>query len=182
MARRREAAKRKMIPDPVYGSDMVAKFINTIMKSGKKSIAEKIVYGAIEELGKRASKHASHAHEDEKGSSRVKSHKQKEKLEPSLEIFFRAIDNVSPVVEVKAKRVGGSTYQIPVEVRPERRQTLSMRWLIEAAQARVGQSMAKRLAAEMLDAAENRGGAFKKKEETHRMAKANQAFAHIRSS
>lgn len=183
MARRREAAKRKIVPDPVYGSETVAKFINTVMKHGKKSIAEKIVYGAIEELGKKASKHAHHAHDEDKTHGKMaKSHKQKEKIDPTLEIFFRAIDNVSPVVEVKAKRVGGSTYQIPVEVRPERRQTLSMRWLIEAAQARVGQSMAKRLAAEMMDAAENRGGAFKKKEETHRMAKANQAFAHIRSS
>jgi small subunit ribosomal protein S7 len=181
MARRREAAKRKMIPDPVYGSDVVAKFINTIMKSGKKSIAEKIVYGAIEELARKVTKHSGHD-EDKSAARGSKGYKHKEKLEPSLEIFFRAIDNVSPVVEVKAKRVGGSTYQIPVEVRPERRQTLSMRWLIESAQARVGQSMAKRLAAEMMDAAENRGGAVKKKEETHRMAKANQAFAHIRSN
>lgn len=181
MARRRVAAKRKIVPDPVYGSDIVAKFINTIMKSGKKSIAEKIVYGAIEEIGKR-SKSSSHHHEsDDQGGDGKGGRGHKPKLEQSLDIFFKAIENVSPMVEVKAKRVGGSTYQIPVEVRPERRQTLSMRWLIESAQTRVGQSMAKRLAAEMLDASENRGGAFKKKEETHRMAKSNQAFAHIRA-
>lgn len=182
MARRRVAIKRKIIPDPVYGNEVVAKFINSVMKNGKKSIAEKIVYGAIEEMLKKSKSSAHHQKaehaNDEEGASASK----QTKADISLELFLKAIENVSPIVEVRAKRVGGSTYQIPVEVRQERRQALSMRWLIEAAQNRVGQSMAKRLAAEMLDAAESRGAAYKKKEETHRMAKSNQAFAHIRAS
>lgn len=160
MARRRRAEKRKVIPDPVYGSDVVSRFINSIMKSGKKSVAERIVYGALDKIAKQ----------------------QKVQPEQSLEILYKGFENVSPTVEVKAKRVGGSTYQIPVEVRSDRKLALAMRWIIEAARGRGSKAMAEKLAAEILDAAENRGGAFKKKEEMHRMAKANQAFAHIRTS
>jgi small subunit ribosomal protein S7 len=160
MARRRRAEKRKVIPDPVYGSDVVSRFINSIMKSGKKSVAERIVYGALEKIAKQ----------------------QKIQPEQSLEILYKGFENVSPAVEVKAKRVGGSTYQIPVEVRLDRKLALAMRWIIEAARGRGNKSMAEKLAAEILDAAESRGAAFKKKEEMHRMAKANQAFAHIRAS
>ncbi|HEV2614189.1 MAG TPA: 30S ribosomal protein S7 [Gammaproteobacteria bacterium] len=160
MARRRRAEKRKVIPDPVYGSDVVSRFINSIMKSGKKSVAERIVYGALEKIAKQ----------------------QKVQPEQSLEVLYKGFDNVSPTVEVKAKRVGGSTYQIPVEVRSDRKLALAMRWIIEAARGRGSKSMAEKLAAEILDAAESRGAAFKKKEEMHRMAKANQAFAHIRAN
>lgn len=159
MARRRRAEKRKVIPDPVYGSDVVSRFINSIMKSGKKSVAERLVYGALERIAKQ----------------------QKVKPEQCLEILYKSFDNVSPPVEVKAKRVGGSTYQIPVEVRPDRKLALAMRWIIEAARGRGSKSMDEKLAMEILDAAENRGAAFKKKEETLRMAKANQAYAHIRT-
>ena len=157
MARRHVAIRRKILPDPVYHSDLVAKFVNTIMTGGKKSVAESIVYDAFDLI------------------------KEKLKAEP-LEIFQKAIDNVSPMVEVKAKRVGGSTYQIPVEVRPDRRLSLAMRWIIEAAKARSGKSMADRLALEIMDAAENRGGAIKKRDDVHKMAQANKAFAHYKAS
>jgi small subunit ribosomal protein S7 len=156
MARRRVAIKRKILPDPVYHSELVAKFVNTIMERGKKSIAESIVYDAFDII------------------------KEKLKAEP-IEIFQKAIDNVSPMVEVKAKRVGGSTYQIPVEVRPDRRLSLAMRWIIESAKSRSGKSMADRLALEIMDAAESRGGAIKKREEMHKMAQANKAFAHYKT-
>lgn len=177
MARRRVAAKREIAPDPVHGDETVAKFINCVMKSGKKSVAEKIVYGALEEILKRHSRKASPAKKDkDEGDSDAGS-----SGASGLDIFFKAIDNVSPTVEVRARRVGGSTYQIPVEVRPARKLALAMRWIIESALARNGEkSMDKRLAAEIIDAAESRGGAFKKREEMHRMAKSNQAFAHIR--
>jgi small subunit ribosomal protein S7 len=157
MARRRVAIKRKILPDPVYHSDILAKFINTIMERGKKSIAESIVYNAFDAI------------------------KEKLKADP-LEIFHKMTENVSPMVEVKAKRVGGSTYQIPVEVRPDRRLSLAMRWIIEAAKARSGKSMAERLALEIMDAAENRGGAVKKRDEVHKMAQANKAFAHYKTN
>lgn len=155
MARRRKAAKRELMSDPVFNSQVVAKFINVVMQSGKKSTAEKIVYGAFEEASKRL------------------------KSTDVIEIFYSALENVSPTVEVKARRVGGSTYQIPVEVPVHRRRSLAMRWLIDSAASRAGKSMVERLAAELVDAKESRGNAFKKKEEMHRMAQANKAFAHF---
>jgi small subunit ribosomal protein S7 len=153
--RRREAQKREVVKDPVYQDEVVAKFINTVMERGKKSVAESIVYGAFTEISKR-----------QKGAD-------------PLEVFYKSVEGVSPAVEVKARRVGGSTYQIPMEVPPRRRRSLGMRWIIESAVARSGKSMKEKLASEILDAAEGRGGAFKKKEEMHRMAQANKAFAHF---
>ena len=155
MPRRREIPKREILPDPKYNSQDVAKFMNVIMTGGKKSIAEQIVYGALEQIKKKTSK------------------------EP-LEVFNQAINNVKPMVEVKSRRVGGANYQVPVEVRPVRRTALSMRWIREAARKRGEKSMAQRLANELMEAAEGRGGAVKKKEEVHRMAEANKAFAHYR--
>ncbi|HEB98597.1 MAG TPA: 30S ribosomal protein S7 [Thiotrichales bacterium] len=155
MSRRKAAERREILPDPKYGSQMLAKFINMVMVSGKKPIAEKIVYGALDHVGGKG-------HENPMGT-----------LETALE-------NVAPMVEVKSRRVGGATYQVPVEVRPVRRQTLAMRWLIDAARNRSEKTMAERLAGEILDAAENRGTAVKKREDTHRMAEANKAFAHYR--
>ncbi len=158
MSRRSQAPKRNILPDPKHGSGMLAKFINMIMKDGKKSTAESIVYGALDTICTRA------------GQSEVQ----------ALETLELALDNVKPVVEVKSRRVGGATYQVPIEVRPSRRQTLAMRWLIDAARKRNEKSMAQRLANELLDAAENRGAAVKKREDTHRMAEANKAFSHYR--
>lgn len=155
MPRRREVPKRALLPDPKYGSEMLAKFVNMVMERGKKSIAEKIVYGALQAMGERG------------------------KGEP-LELLEQALDNVRPVVEVKSRRVGGATYQVPVEVRSARRNTLAMRWLIDAARKRNEKSMSRRLAGELMDAAESRGAAVKKREDTHRMAEANKAFAHYR--
>ncbi|MBI2970601.1 MAG: 30S ribosomal protein S7 [Gammaproteobacteria bacterium] len=155
MSRRRVAEKREILPDPKYGNQVVAKFINMIMRNGKKSIAEKIVYGALEEIdGKRG------------GSA--------------MEVFTKALENVRPVVEVKSRRVGGATYQIPVEIRPERSGTLAMRWLVDAAKSRGEKNMGLRLAAELVEASENRGTAIKKREDTHKMAEANKAFSHYR--
>ncbi len=155
MARRRVAAKREVLPDPKYKSQLLAKFINMIMVSGKKSVAEKIIYDALDEVV------------EKKGGN-------------PLELLETALDNVRPAVEVKSRRVGGATYQVPVEVRPARRNTLAMRWLIDASRKRSDKSMAKRLAGELLDAADEKGSAVKKKEDTHRMAEANKAFAHYR--
>jgi small subunit ribosomal protein S7 len=155
MPRRREVPKRLILPDPKYGNVQLAKFVNMIMMSGKKSTAEKIVYGAIDRI-------------NEKGSG------------DAVEVVTKALENVSPAVEVKSRRVGGATYQVPVEVRAERRQTLAMRWIIDAARRRGEKSMQLKLAGELLDAAENRGTAIKKREDTHRMAEANKAFAHYR--
>ncbi len=155
MSRRRVASKRTVLADPKYGDETVAKFINMVMVSGKKSIAENIVYGALDKLQERV-----------KGES--------------LEIFKTALDNVEPRVEVKSRRVGGATYQVPVEVRAERRMTLAMRWLVDAARKRGEKTMGLRLAAELAEAFENRGAAVKKREDTHRMAEANRAFAHYR--
>jgi small subunit ribosomal protein S7 len=146
------------LPDPKFGNAMLAKFINMVMKSGKKSVAEKIVYNAIERMSERVGKDQSRA----------------------IELLGQALDNIKPAVEVKSRRVGGATYQVPVEVRSSRRETLAMRWAIEAARARSEKSMAMRLAHELIDAAENRGAAVKKREDTHRMADANKAFAHYR--
>ena len=155
MPRRRRIEPRKILPDPKFGSELLAKFINVLMVDGKKSTAEAIVYGALETLAQRTGKDA-------------------------LEAFDAALENVRPTVEVKSRRVGGSTYQVPVEVRPTRRNALAMRWVIEAARKRGDKSMALRLANELTDAADNKGSAVKKREDVHRMAEANKAFAHYR--
>ena len=153
--RRAGAAKREVLPDPKYGSRLVAKFVNIMMIRGKKSTAERIMYDALTSIEDRSKQEA-------------------------LKMFKTAIDNVKPAVEVKSRRVGGSTYQVPVEVRPDRRTSLAMRWMIGAARRRSERSMADKLAAELLDAANNRGTAVKKREDTHKMAEANKAFAHYR--
>ncbi len=155
MARRRVAEKREVLPDPKFHDMLVTKFINVLMERGKKSLAEHIFYGALDIVSERS------------------------KQDPLL-LFKRALDNVKPVLEVKSRRVGGSTYQVPVEVRPDRRQALSTRWIIQAARSRSERTMQHRLAAELLDAANNTGVALKKKEDTHKMAEANKAFAHYR--
>ena len=155
MARRKEAPKREVIPDPKYGSESLAKFMNVIMRSGKKSTAERIVYGALDVIA------------------------DKTKSDP-VEVYNAAIDNLRPLVEVKSRRVGGATYQVPVEVRPARQAALAMRWVTEAARARGEKSMGARLAAELMEAAEKRGSAIKKREDVHRMAEANKAFSHYR--
>ncbi|HET9108039.1 MAG TPA: 30S ribosomal protein S7 [Steroidobacteraceae bacterium] len=158
MSRRAQAPVRTILPDPKFNSDMLAKFMNVVMKDGKKSAAERIIYGAIDRISDKTGKKGPEA----------------------IEVLSAALDNVKPVVEVKSRRVGGATYQVPVEVRATRRQTLAMRWVIEAARDRSEKSMAFRLAHELMDAAENRGAAVRKREDTHRMAEANKAFAHYR--
>ena len=158
MSRRSQAPVRTILPDPKFGSEMLAKFMNMVMESGKKSAAERIMYGAIDRIGEKTGRQG----------------------DAALEVLTVALENVKPAVEVKSRRVGGATYQVPVEVRTQRRQTLAMRWLIEAARARSEKSMAHRLAHELMDAAENRGSAVRKREDTHRMADANKAFAHYR--
>lgn len=174
MPRRRVAAKREILPDPKFKSELLSKFINSIMKNGKKSVAEKIVYGALERLDTRLKdKSKKNTEEGMEGSA-----KQSFDADRVLDIFDLALDNIRPNVEVRARRVGGSTYQIPIEVRPSRRTALAMRWLKIAALGRSEKTMAQRLAAEILDAYDNKGIAVKKREDTHRMAKANQAFAH----
>jgi small subunit ribosomal protein S7 len=158
MSRRAAAPARTILPDPKFNSEMLAKFMNVVMQDGKKSAAEQILYGAIDRIAEKTGKQGNDA----------------------IELLSVALDNVKPAVEVKSRRVGGATYQVPVEVRPSRRQTLAMRWVIEAARARTEKSMAFRIAHELMDAAENRGGAVRKREDTHRMADANRAFAHYR--
>jgi len=155
MSRRHSAEKREIIPDAKYGDVVVAKFMNTIMYEGKKSVAERIVYGALDSV-----------------EARVKS--------DPLAVFKQALENVAPAVEVRSRRVGGATYQVPVEVRPDRRQALAIRWIIAASRDRNDKTMIDRLSAELLDASNNRGAAVKKREDTHRMAEANKAFAHYR--
>ena len=155
MPRKRIVAKRKVIPDPKYNNVLVAKFVNNLMKKGKKSIAQSTLYGAFDIIEERM------------------------KQDP-LVVFQNAVENVRPVVEVKSRRVGGSTYQVPTEVRPARRQALSIRWIINFARSRGEKNMAAKLAGELIDAANSRGAAIKKKEDTHRMAEANKAFAHYR--
>ena len=155
MPRRREVPKRDILPDPKFGSVEVSKFINAVMQSGKNSVAERIVYGAFDIINTKSGK-------------------------DPLEVFGSAMANVKPMVEVKSRRVGGANYQVPVEVRPARRAALAMRWLREFARKRSEKSMGQRLAAEMLEASENRGGAVKKRDEVHRMAEANKAFSHFR--
>jgi small subunit ribosomal protein S7 len=158
MSRRAQAPRRTILPDPKYGNQMLAKFINMVMKSGKKSAAEAIVYGALDRIA------------DRTGQDKTR----------AVELLGQALDNIKPAVEVKSRRVGGATYQVPVEVRAARRETLAMRWAIDAARSRSEKSMAMRLAHELMDAADNRGAAVKKREDTHRMADANRAFAHYR--
>ncbi|MFC6276560.1 30S ribosomal protein S7 [Psittacicella hinzii] len=155
MPRRRVIGQRKILPDPKFGSELLAKFINVIMVDGKKSIAEKIVYTALEKLAQHSNK-------------------------TPLEAFEASLEQVRPTVEVKSRRVGGSTYQVPVEIRPVRRNTLAMRWIKEAARNRNDKTMSDRLAHELIDALENKGAAVKKREDVHRMAEANKAFAHFR--
>ena len=155
MPRRREVPKRPILPDPLYNSQLVTKFVNVVMRDGKKSVAEKLLYDALEQIQERTQ-------------------------EDPMKVFKKAVDNVKPVVEVKSRRVGGSTYQVPIEVRPSRRLALSMRWLIQSASNRGEKTMDVRLANEFMDAASHRGAAIKKKDDTHRMAEANKAFAHYR--
>ncbi|MDZ7651679.1 MAG: 30S ribosomal protein S7 [Burkholderiaceae bacterium] len=155
MPRRREVPKREILPDPKFSSSDVTKFVNVIMLDGKKSVAERIVYGAFAQIESKGGKNP-------------------------IEVFTQALSNVKPMVEVKSRRVGGANYQVPVEVRPVRRMALAMRWLREAAKKRGEKSMTQRLAGELLEASEGRGGAMKKREEVHRMADANKAFAHFR--
>ena len=155
MPRRREVPKREILPDPKFGSVDLSKFMNVIMESGKKAVAEAIIYGALDQVEKKAGK-------------------------DPLEIFIVALNNIKPMVEVKSRRVGGANYQVPVEVRPVRRVALAMRWLKESARKRGEKSMAQRLANELLEAVEGRGGAMKKRDEVHRMAEANKAFSHFR--
>ena len=155
MSRRHKAERREVIPDAKYGNLVLSRFMNSVMRDGKKSVAESIVYGALETVETKA------------------------KHDP-VEVFIQALENVAPAVEVRSRRVGGATYQVPVEVRTERRQTLAIRWLIASARARNEKTMVERLSAELLDAANNRGSAVKKREDTHRMAEANRAFSHYR--
>ena len=155
MPRRRAAEKRDVLPDAKYGDMVLAKFINCLMLQGKKSVAERIVYGALDTIG------------DKTGQDAVK-------------VFHEALDNVKPTVEVRSRRVGGATYQVPVEVRADRRQALAIRWIIDTVRSRSENTMAERLSSELLDAAGNRGAAVKKREDTHRMAEANKAFSHYR--
>ena len=155
MSRRHRAEKRELIPDPKYGDEVITRFMNSLMLDGKKSVAERIFYGALERI-----------------ESKIGSH--------PVVIFHEALENVMPAIEVRARRVGGATYQVPMEVRPERRQALAIRWLITAARKRGEKAMVDSLAAEFLDATNNRGGAVKKREEIHRMAEANRAFSHYR--
>ena len=154
--RRRRPEKREILPDPVYGDLIVAKFINNLMKKGKKSLAEKIFYQSIEKIKKQG------------------------KVDDGIELFKKALDNVAPMLEVKSKRIGGATYQVPIEISEGRRMALAMRWIISYSKSRKGQTMADRLAAELIAAANNDGSSVKKKEDTHRMAEANKAFSHFR--
>ncbi|MEN9917422.1 MAG: ribosomal protein [Pseudomonadota bacterium] len=181
MPRRRVAAKRVILPDPKFKSELLSKFINSVMKNGKKAVAEKIVYGALERLDVRLKDKSKKVEKDEEvGGEAGGKGKLGFDAGALLDIFDQALDNIRPNVEVRARRVGGSTYQIPVEVRPSRRTALAMRWLKVAASQRSEKTMAQRLSAEILDAYDNKGIAVKKREDTHRMAKANQAFAHFR--
>jgi len=155
MPRRRVVVKREVLPDPLFNSQLLTKFVNVVMRDGKKTVAEKILYQALETVRQRTQ-------------------------DDPMKVFKKAVENVKPAVEVKSRRVGGSNYQVPVEVRPARRLALSMRWIIQSAEKRGEKTMRLKLAGELLDAAENKGGAMKKKEDTHRMAEANKAFAHYR--
>ena len=155
MPRRREVPKREVLPDPLYNSQLVTKFVNVVMRQGKKTVAERILYDALVTVRERTS-------------------------DDPIKVFKRAIENVKPAVEVKSRRVGGSTYQVPVEIRSERKMALAMRWLIASARNRPGRSMAEKLAAELMDAAAGQGATIRKRDETHKMAESNKAFAHYR--
>ncbi len=181
MPRRNAAIKREVLPDPLYGSADLASFINVVMRSGKKSVAEKIVYRALETVVTRLKKHGKkdEAQGGDEGEGRSGSGKLKSST-TALEILDKALLHVSPTVELKSRRVGGATYQIPVEVASDRGKALARRWLVDAAKARSEKTMVLRLAAEIMDAYENKGAAIKTRDDTHRMAKANQAFAHYR--
>lgn len=193
MSRRKAAPKRAILPDPLFRSELLAKFINCVMRNGKKSLSESIVYGALDLVLKKKQQSASSRKSDDEGGESGEGGKAKslkrisgdirtneEAREAALEFFKEALDKVTPTVEVKSRRVGGSTYQVPVEIRASRRVALAMRWLVDYAGKRGEKTMVNRLANEILDALENRGGAAKKREDVHRMAKANQAFAHYR--
>lgn len=156
MSRRRRAVKREIAPDPIYGSTLLAKFINKVMQSGKKSIAQRIVYNAIEKFAKKA------------------------KIESPLEAFEQALENAKPALEVKSRRIGGATYQVPIEIPAARRTSMAMRWIIQYADAKAGRSMEDGLAGELFDCLNNQGASIKKKDDTHRMAEANKAFAHYK--
>ena len=155
MSRRHRAERREVLPDPKFGNVVVSRFMNSVMKQGKKSVAEQIVYGALDVIEQRTK-------------------------QPPITVFEQALDNVMPAIEVRSRRVGGATYQVPVEVRPVRRQTLAFRWIIGASRGRNEKTMIERLSAELLDASNNRGNAVKKREDTHKMAEANRAFSHYR--
>ena len=155
MSRRHRAEKREIFPDPKFGDEVISKFMNNLMKDGKKSVAEKIVYGAFDDIEKKL------------------------KIDP-VKVFHDAIENVMPSIEVRSRRVGGATYQVPVEVRPERRKALAIRWIISSARARGEDTMGNRLSSELIDASNNKGNSVKKREDTHKMAEANRAFAHYR--
>lgn len=201
MSRRKAAPKREILPDPLFTSDLLAKFINSVMRNGKKSVAERIVYGALDHVVREKSKRgapkgaaAAQQQEDSEGGSstgagapagmgRVDANDIRQSTNArkrAMEIFELALEKIQPTVEVKSRRVGGSNYQVPVEVRASRRMALAMRWLVEYSSKRNEKTMTLRLANELLDAIEERGGAVRKREDTHRMAKANQAFAHYR--
>ena len=158
MSRRAQAPVRTILPDPKFNNDMLAKFMNVVMKNGNKSAAERIIYGALDRIAEKTGKQGGEA----------------------IEVLSTALDNVKPMVEVKSRRVGGATYQVPVEVRPERAQALAIRWIIQNARSRAEQTMTDRLSAELLDASNNRGASVKKREDTHKMAEANKAFSHYR--
>lgn len=185
MPRRKAAIKREILPDPMYGSELLAKFINVVMRKGKKSLAEHIVYSALDEANVRLKKDK-HAKKDEsegdsgKGGRAGSAGKAKAAMNDGLEILDKALHSIRPTVEVKSRRVGGATYQVPVEVDPTRGLALAMRMLAKAAKARAEKTMVARLAAEILDAIQGRGAAVKERDDMHRMAKANQAFAHYR--
>lgn len=185
MSRRKAAPKRPILPDPLFGSELIAKFVNTVMRRGKKSAAEKIVYGALEKIAERSQADGESGKGGEGGASGASKAGGGIRVNAAaraaaLKSFEKALDNVKPTVEVKSRRVGGSNYQVPVEIRPERRVALAMRWLTDYANQRNEKTMGIRLANEILDAVHNRGGAVKKREDVHKMAKANQAFAHYR--
>lgn len=195
MARRKAAPKRSILPDPLFHSELLAKFINAVMRSGKKSVAERIVYGALDIVVKKLQSdpklNRSATSDDESGGEGGSSGSGSKKItgdirtddsarRAALDAFKQALENITPSVEVKSRRVGGSTYQVPMEIRATRRVALAMRWMVDFSTKRHEKTMVNRLAGEILDALEHRGGAAKKREDVHRMAKANQAFAHYR--
>jgi small subunit ribosomal protein S7 len=172
MARRKAAAKREVLPDPLFGGELLTKFMNVVMRCGKKAVAEKIVYGSLQKVVERKVTTGTASEKDIYNNESAR--------KTALELFEKCLDALMPAVEVRSRRVGGATYQIPVEVRPSRKTALAMRWLVEAANARSEKGMVLRLANEIADSLDGKGGAVKKREDVHKMAKANQAFAHFR--